>query len=66
LNTMSDKKDSSGQNDRFDAKLSPLEMSEDVSAVISSLIAQNAELIRKLQQKSPSEYARRERFIGFA
>ena len=53
MNTMSDKKDSSGQNDRLDAKLSPLEMSEDVSAVISSLIAQNAELIRKLQQKVP-------------
>jgi len=53
LNTMSDKKDSSGQNDRLDAKPSPLEMSEDVSAVISSLIAQNAELIRKLQQKVP-------------
>ena len=53
LNTMSDKKDSSGQNDRLDAKPSPLEMSEDVSAVISSLIAQNAELVRKLQQKVP-------------
>jgi hypothetical protein len=49
---MSDQKDSLGQNDRLAAKPSPLEMGEDVSAIISSLIAQNAELLRELQKKS--------------
>jgi len=48
---MPDEKEPSGQSDRSESKPSPLDMSEDVSAVISSLIAQNAELIKKLQQK---------------
>ena len=48
---MSDEKDPLERSDRSEAKSSASDVNEDVSAVISSLIAQNAELIRKLQQK---------------
>jgi hypothetical protein len=49
---MSDVRDHSGQSDRSESEPSLLEMNEDVSTLISSLIAQNAELIRELQQKN--------------
>jgi dsDNA-specific endonuclease/ATPase MutS2 len=47
---MSYEKDPSEQSDRPESEPSPLDTGEDVSALISGLITQNAELIRKLQQ----------------
>jgi len=47
---MSDGKTSSEQSDRSEFTPSPSNMGEDVSALISGLIAQNAELMKKLQQ----------------
>lgn len=47
---MSDEKDPSEQSDRPESEPPPSDTGEDVSALISGLITQNAELLRKLQQ----------------
>ena len=47
---MSNEKDTSEQSDRSEFTPPPSNMGEDVSALISGLIAQNAELMKKLQQ----------------
>lgn len=58
---MSNEKDPSQQSDRSEFMPPPSNIGEDVSALISGLIAQNAELVRKLQQidsqSTPREHA---------